>query len=169
MKKRFVLAAVVFVFLGALPNLQAQVGGKNFGLGIQVGDPTGLTFKWWSGGNTAWAFQLGNSYFGGFRIGADHLWHFNAFNSNIVKMHAGVGGVLGLGDGHRGGWVFRGNNKWRWGGDDDFGIGARGLIGIDIFPRNTPLEIFLDAGILVGIIPVGGAAFEAALGIRFYP
>ncbi len=143
-------------------------GGKNFGFGIMVGDPTGLTAKFWTQRNSAFVIDVGGSYFGSPRIGVDYLWHFDAFRSNIAKLYAGLGGALGIGEG-KGIYYANDAGRFYFRSDNGIGIGARGVFGVNIIPQNTPLEVFLELGILVGLTPSFGSAVDSGLGIRFYP
>ena len=142
--------------------------GKSFGFGLVLGDPVGLTAKLWTSNENAFDFYLGNSYFGNLRLGADYLWHFDAFNSSVVKMYAGPGIAVGFGRGE-GIWYKQGKNKFYYWDDGETGIAARVIFGLNIIPRRTPLEIFLEAGPLIGIVPNMGVNMDAAVGIRFYP
>ena len=45
----------------------------------------------------------------------------------------------------------------------------RAIFGLNIIPIAVPLEIFVEAGPLIGIAPGFGAAFDGAVGVRFYP
>jgi len=140
--------------------------GKDFGIGFMAGEPTGLTAKIWTTQDNALAFSVGTSYLGSLRIGMDYLWHFNAFNSQLVNMYAGPGVAVGFGK--SGGWVYRDkNHKW-YRTNDDVGVGIRGVTGINIVPRNSPIELFGEIGVLVGVLPATYANFEGAIGIRFY-
>ena len=145
-------------------NAQYAPEGKEFGFGIILGDPTGGTAKLWLSGDNALAFHLGASYFGSPRIGVDYLWHFDAFNSNIVNLYAGPGGVIGIGEG-KGFWYKK--RFIRTG--NDIGIGGRAMFGINIVPLRSPLEIFIELGVLIAFAPDFGSAADAAIGIRFYP
>lgn len=167
MRKLLIIATVFAIGL----NLYAQgPRGKDFGFGIMLGEPTGLTGKFWTNNENAFAISLGSSYFGGLRITGDYLWHLNVFNSSIIKLYTGPGVALGFGDGND--WIYekdKGNDKFFYRDDDDFGLAARGVFGLNIIPRRTPLEIFVEVGVLVGLMPNFGTAGEAAIGIRFYP
>lgn len=141
--------------------------GKDFGFGITLGEPTGLTAKLWTNKENAFVFSLGNSYLGNLRIGADYLWHFNAFKSRIVNMYAGPGLAVGIGE--SGGWWYHNKNKdWYKESDDDLGLGVRGVFGINVVPKNTPLEIFGEIGVMVGFLPGTFTNVEGAIGIRYY-
>ena len=161
--KRLTIIGLLLLSTG----LYAQRANQ-WGFGIQLGDPTGLTVKKFMGSNNALNFNIGNSYFGELRIGADYLWHFDAFRSDVVKMHAGFGGVLGFGDGNSAFYDDGPDNFYRR-GDDDAGIAVRGIVGIDIYPRTSPFEIFLEFGPLIGLAPETGSAVDVAVGFRFYP
>ncbi|HUX93631.1 MAG TPA: hypothetical protein VMV36_07475 [Ignavibacteriaceae bacterium] len=144
-------------------NLFAQSPGrKNLGFGIILGEPTGVTVKYWTDFDNAFVFDLGSSYFGSPRLDADYLWHFNAFNSDMANLYAGPGLALGFGEGH-GFWdkTFRANSGTA--------LGIRGVFGVDVLPRRTPLEIFGEIGVLVGLTPDFGSGIDGAIGIRFYP
>lgn len=147
---------------------QAQIGrGKNFGFGIILGEPTGATLKYWTSRDNALAFSIGGSYFGSPRIGADYLWHFDAFRSRIVELYAGPGAAIGIGEGG-GGW-YKGEKGRFYYRDDGAGLAIRGVFGVNVIPERTPLEIFFEFGALIGIAPDFGSAIDVALGVRFYP
>jgi hypothetical protein len=165
LKKMFCL--VILLVLGSgFSLLKAQYAPENkkFGFGIIIGDPTGGTAKLWLNRENALAFSLGSSFFGSPRIGVDYLWHFNAFETDIINLYAGPGGVIGIGEGD-GFWYknkfVRTNHKP--------GLAARGVFGINLVPRRTPLEIFVEFGVLLAIVPDFESAVDAAIGIRFYP
>lgn len=168
MSKKFILAAI-FSFIVAGSLFAQTPRGRDFGFGVILGDPTGLTAKFWSTSENAFALSLGNSYFGAFRVTGDFLWHFNAFNTQTVKLYAGPGIAVGIGE--RGGWFYRDKDGDRWWIRDDngLGLGVRGIFGLNIIPRNTPLEFFIEAGVLVGLVPGFGGVGEGAVGFRFYP
>ncbi|MDQ1267104.1 MAG: hypothetical protein QG635_2257 [Bacteroidota bacterium] len=139
---------------------------KNFGLGVILGEPTGLTAKLWLHNNSAFAFCLGNSYLGTLRVGVDYLWHFNAFNSSIVSLYAGPGIAIGIGESS--GWLYVNKDRKWYRADDNIGLGARAVFGVNIVPRNTPLEFFGEIGVLVGFNPTIYTNVEGAIGFRFY-
>lgn len=168
MKKILVITAICLLSIISQNNDAKAQGprGKDFGFGLILGDPTGGTIKYWFNRENALVASLGNSYFGALRINVDYLWHFDAFNSQVVKMYAGIGGVLGFGEGHE--WYYKhGKDKFYY-RTDETGIAVRAMIGLNIIPRNTPIEIFLELGPLIGIVPDFGSTIDAAVGIRFY-
>jgi hypothetical protein len=160
---------VLILLAGAIfNNAYAQSSGsKKFGFGIILGDPTGLTIKYWTQRDNALVFDVGASYFGSPRISIDYLWHFDAFRTNIAKLYAGFGGVIGIGEGK--GFYYTEHHGFYFRSDKSVGLGVRGVFGINVILRTTPLEFFLEFGLLAGLSPDFGAAGDVALGMRFYP
>ncbi len=167
MKQLFFITLFIFVCWNTGIFAQGPEG-RDFGFGLIVGEPTGLTGKYWTNSRNALEFNVGSSFFGRPRIDVDYLWHFNAFRTSIVKLYAGVGGIMGFGEGNSFWYEWR-NGRFYYRTGNDIGLAISGLIGINVIPRDTPLEIFLDAGILIGMAPDFGSAGELAFGIRFYP
>lgn len=137
-------------------------GGKDLGFGVMLGDPAGLTLKYWPNRVNAFVFDLGSSYFGSPRLNADYLWHFNAFESDIANLYAGPGVALGFGS--SGGFWDRSFRS-----ESNAALGVRGVFGVNILPRRTPLEVFVEVGVLVGLTPDFGSGIDGAIGIRYYP
>jgi hypothetical protein len=167
MKKfRYVLMIIMILFVSTQALKSYSPNGKSFGIGVMVGEPTGLTLKLWTQRDIAIAISIGNSYFGSLRIGADYLWHFNAFNSSIVNLYAGPGIAVGIGE--SGGWWYKNKNKYWYKGENETAVGIRGILGMNIVPRNSPIEIFGEIGLMIGILPMTHTNGEGSVGIRFY-
>lgn len=143
--------------------------GRTFGFGIMFGDPTGATLKFWTSRENAFVVDVGSSYFGSIRFNGDYLWHFDAFHSQVVKLYAGPGAVVGIGEGRRYWWYKDDHERFYFREKGDVGIGVRGIFGLNIIPKRAPLEIFLEFGVLIGIVPDFGTGVDAGVGIRFYP
>ncbi len=167
-KNIFLILILVGLFVHINHSFAQGPRGRDFGFGIILGDPTGGTIKNWFNNENALTASIGGSYFGAPRIGADYLWHFDAFNSAIVKMYAGPGVVIGIGEG-KGYWHKHDEDRFYFRGSGETGFAIRGIIGVNIIPRRTPIEIFFELGPLIGISPGFGTAFDVGLGIRFYP
>ena len=166
MLKKTLMIFTITIFLSTFFKSFAQNSpyGRKFGFGIVLGEPTGLTAKVWTHNSNAFVFDLGNSYFGDLRVNIDYLWHFDAFNSKIAYLYAGPGGVVGFGSG---------NDFWYKGKyhriNNEAGFGVRGVFGLNVVPERTPLELFFEIGVLVGLAPDFGSSVDGALGVRFYP
>jgi len=135
--------------------LAAPVWGQNrdFGLGIILGEPTGLSAKLWVSSvnavdfGMAWSFR----YRGFLHLHADYLWHFpDAIESRERFVpYVGIGGRLGAGD-TRG--VF----------------GVRFPGGIVWWPRGAPIDVFLEIAPILDLAPATEFGVTGGIGARFY-
>lgn len=132
--------------------LQAQTSGGPFGLGIIVGEPTGLNAKLWTAENTAFAataaWSLSNDWM---LINADFLRHsYSVFNVNkgSMPLYYGLGASLGLGT--------------------DFILGARVPVGISYIFADAPLDVFLEVAPVLMLIPDIDFELQGGVGIRYY-
>lgn len=116
------------------------VSNGKFGLGIELGEPTGLNGKWFYNSNRALDFGVGALYHNfyvdgdGFHIYLDHLWHpLQLVNNQDFKLpfYIGVGGRL---------WFF--NYRCPGGCDSATLFGIRVPIGLDFDLNKVPLDIF---------------------------
>jgi hypothetical protein len=126
----------------------------NFGAGLIIGDPTGLTGKWWISERRAVDMSLGWDFSGKndrVEVHADYLWQFPldiAEMQGRLPLYIGVGGRLLTGhDAHAGVRV-------------PFGISY-------IFPR-APVEMFAEITPLMDLTPSTDFGINAAVGVRFY-
>jgi hypothetical protein len=162
--KQSLFAVVAFVLFLSTSGTFAQE--RHFGLGVILGEPTGLSAKLWVSSATAFDFGLGWS-FGGDRVGnydggyngesrvhfhMDYLWHwFNAISSSErFPLYTGVGGRINTGAGY------------------ENSIAARGVIGIAWLPRETPIDIFLELVPSLQVVPSTGFGIDAGLGARYF-
>lgn len=183
--RRFLVPAAVAAGLAVLvastgAARATEVGTRRkFGLGLSLGEPTGVTGKYWLSERNALDFGLGfGSYYGfrgrdcwtdaagrnhcdAFRYGdssvwADYLWQFNLTRGQLtLDFHAGIGG-----------------RAWLWNagaGDGGLGLSVRGPIGLDFMFAGAPfLEVFVEIIPSIYFFRYGGFGFDAALGVRFY-
>lgn len=167
--KKILLITLILLSSSALFAQSSGPKGRDIGFGIQLGDPTAITAKFWTGNTNAIQVSLGNSFFGALSIGGDYLWHFDVFNTRQpLYLYAGPGVILGFGDGND--YIYDRDDDDRFfvRGDDDLGIAGRGLVGITWFPKNTPIELYSEIGVVIGLIPDVGAGTQFAIGVRFY-
>jgi hypothetical protein len=140
----------------------SEVGGKPFGLGVVVGDPTGLSAKLYLGGTTnavdfALAFDTAGIYDDYVYFHATYLWHPSVLASGSgaeVPWHVGVGG-------------FAASDRWDNRGEDDV-LGVRVPIGIDVNLESVPLQFFGDLGLRLALLPGTDVDFDVGVGARFY-
>lgn len=162
------LGGLLFACFGvAATTAQPAIG--DFGFGLILGEPTGLTLKGSIGRSNAWDLALGSSWFGRLRIHGDYLWNVNAFNSRKAGLYFGLGGALGFGRGK--GVVIKGERgKWYYYDDEDaFALGVRGVAGVNGMPFSAPVELFLEVAPVIGLTPATGLGTDIAIGIRYYP
>jgi hypothetical protein len=175
MKRALLTALVAMSLLGAMAGSAkaTEVGyGRKFGLGFVIGDPTGLTAKWWIAPTNALDFGLGFWGYGfnnrcmdgqpcsryGYSNGTfnmDYLWQ-----SNIVRGQAQLDWHVGAG----------GRAVW-WGGCNSncFDVIARAPIGLDLMFNNPGfLEVFFEIAPSFVLVPGFWFEVEGGLGVRIY-
>ena len=137
----------------------------SFGIGLVIGEPTGIAAKLYLDDDTAIQGAVGGAFIGGgIVVQADYLLH-----PWILEDRDSFTMPLYLGPGVR--FI-----NYRGGSDTDyFAVGLRAVVGILFDFKEVPLDVFLEiAG--VGEWGFGGAeednglapGFEAGLGARYY-
>ncbi len=146
----------------AIQNAVAQQGG--FGLGIIIGEPTGISAKLWTSQETAFDFGLGwsiegdrinNRYYNGtsrVHFHMDYLWHsFHAIHSSErFPLYYGIGGRINSGAGY------------------NSSVAVRGVLGIEWLPRETPIDVFLELVPMLQLTSSSGFGLDAGIGARYY-
>jgi hypothetical protein len=127
-----------------------------FGLGIVLGEPTGITGKVLFGHYNGIQLHVGYGYEprGRLVICGDYLFHFmNAIppieRAGRLAPYIGIGGRLGV-------------------RDDNALLGVRVPFGLAFFLNSAPFEIFVEIAIGIGLIPETVAIIDGGLGGRFY-
>ncbi len=132
---------------------QATAQDRGLGLGVLVGEPTGLSAKFWLGPTSAidaaaaWSFTGENR----FQLHVDYLAHFfHLFPvpKGTLPLYFGGGGRLEL--------------------DDDPQFGIRVPVGLAYLFPNIPLDIFAEIGPVVHLAPETGFALTGAIGVRYF-
>ncbi len=161
--KRFVYCLVALFLVLAAQNSVAQ--DRGFGLGVIIGEPTGISAKLWTSNVNAFDFGLGWSI-GGERIGKDrnyytknrihfhmdYLWHaFNVIHSSErFPLYYGLGGRINTGAGY------------------DAAVAVRGVFGIAWLPHKTPIDVFLEVAPSLQVTPSTGFGLDAGIGVRYF-
>ncbi|MCK9279802.1 MAG: hypothetical protein M0P71_04215 [Melioribacteraceae bacterium] len=151
MKKSIFVILLIFLTVSSI--IKAQ--DKGFGIGIMLGEPTGLSGKYWLNKINAVDFGLAYSFTGNHNaaaLHADYLWHsFDLIKSSEkIPVYYGVGARLRMYEGS----------------DDSFGV--RGVVGIEWFSRDVPIDVFFEIAPVFTLIPETDLDFDAAIGIRFF-
>ena len=159
----------------ARPRPAGHLGGrafeanKTFGLGLELGEPTGLNGKYFLTGDRALDFGIGDVYHyanrSGLHIYGDYLFHPTSLASTEIfelPLYVGIGGRF---------WSFE--DTGRAAPNDAFAIGVRVPVGLAMDFNNQPIDIFFQ------LVPVldfygGNAAhtiyldFDISIGIRYW-
>lgn len=151
--KRFLF---VILCLAAVQSLGAQV--KQFGIGVIIGAPTGLSGKYWTTPRTEAIQGYVGGGFGGVTIGVDYLFHSNAFNNSNLPFYYGPGAFIGSAG--LGGPRYDKNS---------LGLGLRFMFGADYLFPNNPFDIAFEVGPALILSPLVGLGLEGGLAFRFYP
>lgn len=143
---------------------------RGFGLGIVLGEPTGLSAKLWLSGENALDFGLSFSFDDYLLLFSDYLFHFNgalgrssAFVSQLTP-YVGVGGVLAFANsGHydKDRHFFRRTR-------DSVGFGVRIPVGIEWLAPRVPLGVFIELVPGLSLVPATSGFIEGGIGIRYY-
>jgi len=134
-------ALTAMVFCGSV---EAQEEG--FGLGVILGEPTGICCKLWLSSRTAfagaaaWSFNKG----GNLHLHADYLLH--SLGSKL-GFYYGVGGRAKL--------------------DEDRKVGLRLPLGI-VYITESPIDVFLEVAPLLDLAPSTDFRVNAAIGFRYF-
>lgn len=160
MNCKVVVVAVLLTL--ASVNVHAQDG---LGLGVIVGEPTGLSLKYWLSDErafdaaAAWSFSENDS----FQIHTDYLIHnFDLIDpvelSGRLPVYYGVGGRLKL----------KNDNDGKGRNDDDALFGIRFPLGITYLFADAPLDFFAEVVPILDIAPDTDIDINAAIGVRLY-
>ncbi len=159
--KRIVASAITMLCITlSAGSLSANQG--DLGLGLIVGEPTGLSMKIWTSDEhaidlaAAWSFSDNDS----FQLHGDYLVHrYNVFKDEKIKgklpLYYGIGARLKLEDDDRG-------------RDDDDTFGIRVPIGITYLFDQEPIDVFAEIAPVLDLVPDTELDINVAIGARFY-
>ena len=147
MKKTLLILIIILTTVG----LFAQNSG--LGAGIIVGEPTGISLKYWTGelsafdGAIAWSFGKEDAI----HLHADMLFH----NPDLISVSEGSLPVYyGLGI--------------RIKLEDKSKLGIRIPVGIAYQFVKAPFDIFLEIVPLLDLVPATDFGLNAAIGVRYF-
>ena len=150
--KRWHTALLVFVAL-SVPGLAEAEG---VGFGIILGEPTGVSAKFWLGGNAAVDGAAAWSVYpyAALHIHADFLWHsFDILrvSPGQLPLYYGLGGRVKLAsDEHR------------------TRVGMRVPVGLEYLFDEPPIGLFLEVVPILDLLPGTGFGMNGAIGGRYY-
>ncbi|MFP4068142.1 MAG: hypothetical protein ACLFRR_01755 [Spirochaetaceae bacterium] len=145
--------ALVLFFVCSTATIPAFAETEAFGLGVLLGEPTGISAKARLGPTSAidaaaaWSFRGEGSFY----FHADYLVHFTDIfhvDPGEMPLYVGVGGKIAL--------------------RDDPQLGVRIPVGIAYEFESVPLDVFFEVAPGVGLFPETDIDFGGGLGIRYY-
>lgn len=153
--KKIIFPIVLLLFASSLSYSQSN----NFGIGIIVGEPTGLSMKVKLSENTAVDGALGWSFVdeGSVHIHGDFLLHdysLISVDEGRLPVYYGIGGRIKL------------KNKEK--GSDDDRIGIRVPLGLAYEFSSRKADVFLEVVPILDLTPKSRVTINAALGVRYY-
>lgn len=152
--RRLVAIALFFATL-AVSGPAAHAAGGNFGLGVILGEPTGISAKLWMTRTNALQFGVAWSFSGDteLHVQGDYLMHF--FNvidvdKGRLPLFAGLGGRIRVRD--------EADNK----------VGLRIPVGLAYHFASAPFDIFGEIVPILDLAPDTDFEMEGAIGAHFY-
>ncbi len=147
-KSVFLLLLVGFVFVG-----QSRAQKEGFGLGVLLGEPTGINFKAWTGyktavvGTAAWSFGHQNS----FQANIDYIFHdfdLIRLDDDYLPIYYGIGVRVKT--------------------TTDVRMGIRFPLGINYMFEKAPLDIFVELVPVFDLAPKTELYLNGGIGIRYF-
>lgn len=131
----------------------ANAQSKGIGLGLIVGEPTGISFKYWTGSTTAFDAALAWSFIdeGAFHIHGDYIFHNMRLISvpeGTLPFYYGIGARLKT--------------------SHDSRLGVRVPLGLAYLFQNAPIDIFLEIVPILDLTPKTDFSINAAIGARYF-
>jgi hypothetical protein len=133
---------------------------QGIGLGLMVGEPTGLSLKAWTGPHIALDAGLGYSYWWhgqALQVHGDVLWHSNSLlqsGDGFLPLYIGVGARVKLAD-----------EKHE---QPDMRVGLRIPFGLEYVFATVPVGLFLELVPVFDLTPGTGFSGNSAIGFRYY-
>jgi len=151
MKKIFPVVVLLILFFSI--NNYGQDNG--LGIGVMIGEPTGLSGKYWLNDTNALDFGLAYSFVrkhSAVSMHVDYVYHnFDVIQSKYrIPIYYGFGARIRLVN------------------DDDNSLGARGVIGVAWLSDRVPFDVFLEIAPVFNLFPSTSLNLDAAIGARLY-
>ena len=139
---------------------------NSFGLGIILGEPTGVSAKLWLSrrsavdGAIAWSFVDTDHL----HLHGDYLWHnYDIIGINVEKgklpLYYGIGARIRFES--RPGHIAHST-------EDKSRFGVRGVFGIDYIFATAPFDLFFEIAPIMDLVPSSDFSLSAALGFRYF-
>lgn len=157
--------AIALVVLSILVFASTARAADGFGLGLILGEPTGISVKNWISPEraidaaAAWSLEKHQR----FQFHADYLIHqfdwLKPDNGRAdLPVYYGIGGRVRLTD----------NDNDNGHDSNDSVIGVRVPFGLSFLPASAPLEFFIEIVPILDVLPDTDVDINGAFGFRFY-
>jgi hypothetical protein len=149
----------------------SEVGtSKKFGIGLILGEPTGVTLKYFFAERHAIVGGVGVGWWGGhnFHLHADYTYNAPVKNTPDFDFKLFIGGGLKFFFYYYGHYHPVWDDDWR---DDDYGrvgLGIRVPLGIAFHLNKVPLDVFLEIAPGFAFLPWLDGFVDGGLGVRYY-
>ncbi|NJD92287.1 MAG: DUF3996 domain-containing protein [Geobacter sp.] len=156
------IKSAIIALLTVLLSASAVMAQDGFGVGVIVGEPTGISVKKWLGtdraidGAAAWSLSGDHNL----QLHADYLVHdFGLLKPGNINgklpVYVGAGGrILFSDDSH--------------GRHNDTVLGVRVPLGISYIMAKAPVDFFVEIVPILDVVPNTEFDINAAIGARFY-
>lgn len=144
----------IILLIGIVLACASSVFARGFGLGIILGEPTGVSFKQWLSDRNAfdaaaaWSFNHPDA----FHIHMDYLFH-GPLSANIDQggflYYVGIGGRFKATEG-------------------DSRLGVRVPLGLDYVFGNAPIDLFFEVAPILDLTPETDFRVNGGLGLRYF-
>jgi len=155
--------------LFALSTIGAKAQDSGFGLGLILGEPTGISGKYWIGGDRAFDFGVawGLGHGGYLHLHGDYLFH----NMDLISVGKGrlplyYGPGLRVRSWNNGRYWHRGRYHDHDGRRMDLGI--RFPVGLAYLFDGAPVDVFLEVAPTLDLVPSTSVDFDGGIGLRYW-
>ena len=154
MKKGLILTVVLLISI-SFGTATAGSNSSGFGMGIMLGEPSGLSGKLWSGGNNAFDFGLAwsTSKNSGVAFHADYVWHkmdMITVDKGALPFYYGIG------------------VRYRNRDNSDDNIGVRVPFGLDYLFAQSAFDVFFEVVPILDLSPDVDFDINVAIGGRYF-
>jgi hypothetical protein len=150
MKKILLIFAI---FFSMVEFVFAQESG--FGIGIMLGEPSGIAGKYFLDKTTAIDFGVGTGFLGsgsGFAFQADYVQEIK----NLIKWKYKLPFYYGFGI------------RTRFPSENSMYFGVRGVAGLMMYVKKLPVDVFFEIAPSFRLLPTTGLDLDMAVGGRYY-
>jgi hypothetical protein len=145
------LGCMILMFTAQV-HAQATPDKGQAALGVMIGEPTGVSFKYWKSNKNAFDLGLAWSLQGNdaISIHGDYLWHsWLDVDKGRLALHYGVGARA-------------------WFAENASAAGVRIPLGLNYLFADAPIGLFVEIAPIIDIVPDTDADGSGGIGARFY-